>query len=235
MTAIAGFSEGKPLVLLIGDVSFGNLLQYVLESEGFSSLVSDDAAEAVELSRRRQPNVVTLDTNLPRGSFRDVLWQMRKETRQDVPVMLLASNMGEVRGLYSSEYEPTDIVLKPFSPATLVGRIRYLLDARYRSEAEPLLCFAGISVDRNTYRAYLDGDHIPLSPTEFRLLEHLVRHPRRVFSRAKLLEQIWGDQIHVVPRTIDVHMSRLRKALSNHAGKTFIRTVRSVGYSLDSE
>lgn len=235
MTSTPARLGSLPLVLLLGEQSFTNVLSYVFENEGFSILATDDRDEAVALNRTRRPNIIAIDTYLPSGAIRSVIREIGLGQLRRVPVVLLTPDKTALEGRRNQPDEPDAVVIKPFDPHNLIKKIRVLLEEKPLHAAEPALRFDGILIDIASHKVYLDGKRVPLGPIEFRLLEHLVRHPGQVFSRSTLLHEIWGNRIHVVPRTVDVHMSRIRKALSDITSRELIRTVRSVGYSLDSE
>jgi two-component system phosphate regulon response regulator PhoB len=172
---------------------------------------------------------------LPSISGLEVCRQIRRkpETR-DVPVIMLTARGEEtdrVRGLDSGA---DDYVAKPFSPAELVARVRAVLRRSRPSTAEDVLAYAGIQMDLAAHRVTRSGRPIHLGPTEFRLLRHFLEHPGRVFAREQLLDAVWGHDVYVEPRTVDVHIRRLRKAINGEGEPDVIRTVRSAGYALDS-
>ena len=135
-----------------------------------------------------------------------------------------------MRGLNSGA---DDYVVKPFSPSELIARMRAVMRRAQPSSAEEVLRFSDVAMDLVAHRVTRDGRPIHLGPTEFRLLRFLMQHPGRVFSREQLLDQVWGHDVYVEPRTVDVHIRRLRKALNEHSQADIVRTVRSAGYSLD--
>jgi two-component system phosphate regulon response regulator PhoB len=193
-----------------------------------------DGDEALMAIAERRPDLVVLDWMLPSISGLEVCRQIRRkpETR-DVPVIMLTARGEEadrVRGLDSGA---DDYVTKPFSPAELVARVRAVLRRSRPSTAEEALDYAGIHMDLAAHRVTRNGRPIHLGPTEFRLLRHFLEHPGRVFAREQLLDAVWGHDVYVEPRTVDVHIRRLRKAINGEGEPDVIRTVRSAGYALD--
>lgn len=225
----------KPLVLIVEDeAALVAMLRYNLEKEGFAVAEAGDGEEALLQIAERRPDIVLLDWMLPHVSGLEVCRQLRRSPRtRDVPVVMLTARGAEgdrVRGL---EGGADDYVVKPFSPNELIARLRAVMRRAEPGAAGEMLRFAGIEMDLAAYRVRRAGRPIHLGPTEFRLLRHLLRQPRRVFSREQLLDAAWGHDVAVELRTVDVHIRRLRKALNRAGEADILRTVRSAGYALD--
>ncbi|MBB6252519.1 MULTISPECIES: phosphate regulon transcriptional regulator PhoB [Azospirillaceae] len=225
----------KPLVLIVEDeADLVTLLSYNLEKEGFRVLTAGDGEEALLLADEQAPHLVLLDWMLPLMSGLEVCRQMRRNPKtREIPIIMLTARGEEadkVRGLNSGA---DDYISKPFSPTELVARIRAVLRRAVPSLAEELLRYGDISMDLAAHRVRRNSRDIHLGPTEFRLLRHFMQHPGRVFSREQLLDIVWGHDVYVEPRTVDVHIRRLRKALNEETELDMIRTVRSAGYALD--
>lgn len=225
----------KPLVLIVEDeVDLVTLLKYNLEKEGFRVLSAGDGEEALLLASEQLPNIVLLDWMLPLMSGIEVCRQLRRAPKtRDVPIIMLTARGEEadrVRGLNSGA---DDYIAKPFSPTELVARMRAVLRRTSPSNAAEMLQFGDVTMDLAAHRVRRNGRDIHLGPTEFRLLRHFMQHPGRVFSREQLLDIVWGHDVYVEPRTVDVHIRRLRKALNVEREVDVIRTVRSAGYALD--
>jgi two-component system phosphate regulon response regulator PhoB len=225
----------KPFILVVEDEpALVTLLRYNFEAAGYEVATAPDGDEALMAIAERRPDLVVLDWMLPSISGLEVCRQIRRkpETR-DVPVIMLTARGEEadrVRGLDSGA---DDYVTKPFSPAELVARVRAVLRRSRPSTAEEALDYAGIHMDLAAHRVTRNGRPIHLGPTEFRLLRHFLEHPGRVFAREQLLDAVWGHDVYVEPRTVDVHIRRLRKAINGEGEPDVIRTVRSAGYALD--
>jgi two-component system phosphate regulon response regulator PhoB len=225
----------KPLVLLVEDeAALVTLLRYNLEREGFRLVDARDGEEALVLAKEERPDLVLLDWMLPLMSGLEVCRQLRRapETR-DVPIIILTARGEEadkVRGLDSGA---DDYITKPFSPAELVARMRAVLRRALPALANETLQFDDLEMDLAAHRVRRGLRDVHLGPTEFRLLRYLMQHPGRVFSREQLLDAVWGRDVYVEPRTVDVHIRRLRKALNTTDETDLIRTVRSAGYALD--
>jgi two-component system, OmpR family, phosphate regulon response regulator PhoB len=225
----------KPLVLVVEDEApLVTLLRYNLEKEGFSVCEAGDGEEALVQIAERKPDLVLLDWMLPLVSGIEVCRRIRRspETRS-LPVIILTARGEEtdrVRGLDSGA---DDYVVKPFSPSELVARLRAVMRRAQPSTAQDVLQFADLEIDTAAHRVSRAGKSVHLGPTEFRLLRYLMVHPGRVFSREQLLDAVWGHDVYVEARTVDVHIRRLRKALNANGAADLVRTVRSAGYALD--
>jgi len=225
----------KPLVLIVEDEApLVTMLRYNLEREGFQVCEAADGEEALVQIAERRPDLVLLDWMLPLVSGIEVCRRIRRasETRS-LPVVILTARGEEadrVRGLDSGA---DDYVVKPFSPSELVARLRAVMRRAQPDTGRDLLQFADVELDTAAHRVVRGGKAIHLGPTEFRLLRYLISRPGRVFTREQLLDAVWGQDVYVEARTVDVHIRRLRKALNADGGADVIRTVRSAGYALD--
>ncbi len=225
----------KPLVLIVEDeAALVTLLRYNLEGEGFRVAEANDGEQALVLAKEETPDIVLLDWMLPLMSGIEVCRQMRRiPATRDVPIILLTARGEEtdkVRGLDSGA---DDYITKPFSPAELIARIRAVLRRSHPELEADSLAFEDLAMDLVAHRVRRGDREVHLGPTEFRLLRHLLQNPGRVFSREQLLDAVWGRDVYVEPRTVDVHIRRLRKALNDGNETDLIRTVRSAGYALD--
>ncbi|HVP85672.1 MAG TPA: phosphate regulon transcriptional regulator PhoB [Rhizomicrobium sp.] len=225
----------KPTVLVAEDESaLVTLLRYNLEREGYRVVEATDGEEALLLATEEKPDLVLLDWMLPQLSGIEVCRRLRSrpETR-NVPILMLTARGEEadrVRGLNTGA---DDYITKPFSMTELLARLRAVMRRIRPSLAEDTIRVGDIEMDRVAHRVRRNGHEVHLGPTEYKLLDHLIQHPGRVFSREQLLDAVWGSDIYVEARTVDVHVGRLRKALNIEGTKDPIRTVRSAGYSLD--
>ena len=227
----------NPSILVVEDEdALATLLQYNLDKEGYRVTIATDGEEALMLTSERPPDLVLLDWMLPKVSGVEVCRRLRArpETR-NLPIVMLTARGEEsdrVRGL---ETGADDYVVKPFSMTELSARIRAVLRRIRPALADDRLTHGDIVVDRVAHRVRRADREIHLGPTEFRLLDYLMQHPRRVFSREQLLDAVWGSDVYVEARTVDVHIGRLRKALNKDGEVDPIRTVRSAGYALDTD
>ncbi|MEM8694983.1 MAG: phosphate regulon transcriptional regulator PhoB [Pseudomonadota bacterium] len=224
------------LLLVEDDMALTELLIWHFEREEFNVKHTVDGEEALLLARENPPDLVLLDWMIEGLSGIEVCRRLRRmPDTANVPIIMLTARGEEedrVRGL---ETGADDYVTKPFSPRELVARVGAVLRrVRPALAGEPLL-HGDIAMDTVSYKVRRDGQVVPLGPTEFRLLKHFLEHPGRVFSRERLLDSVWGHDSDIEPRTVDVHIRRLRKALNKGGKPDIIRTVRSAGYALDAE
>ena len=210
------------------------LLAYNLEAEGYRVRATAQGEEVTRLVSDERPDLILLDWMLPGISGIDVcrLLRTRPETR-DIPVVMLTARGEEaerVRGLATGA---DDYIVKPFSVPELLARIRTILRRVNPDAVADQLNLGDLTLDRRPRRVTRGPRDVSLSPTEFRLLEHLMQNPGRVYARAQLLDTVWGHDIYVDERTVDVHVGRLRKSLSRGREVDPIRTVRGMGYAFD--
>jgi two-component system phosphate regulon response regulator PhoB len=227
----------KPSVLVAEDESaLVTLLRYNLEREGYRVLEARDGEEALLVAAEEQPDLVVLDWMLPKVSGIEVCRRLRSrpETR-NVPIIILTARGEETDRIRGLDTGADDYVVKPFSMTELTARIRAVLRRIRPGLAEDRIRHGDIVIDRVAHRVKRGVREVHLGPTEFRLLDYLMQHPGRVFSREQLLDAVWGSDVYVEARTVDVHIGRLRKALNQEIEGDPIRTVRSAGYSLDME
>jgi two-component system phosphate regulon response regulator PhoB len=226
----------RPSVLIAEDESaLVTLLRYNLEREGYRVLEAQDGEEALLVAAEEKPDLVLLDWMLPQLSGIEVCRRLRgrQETR-NVPIIMLTARGEESDRIRGLDTGADDYLTKPFSMTELLARLRAVMRRIRPSLAEDVVQVGDIEMDRSAHRVRRNGKEIHLGPTEYKLLDHLIQHPGRVFSREQLLDAVWGSDVYVEARTVDVHVGRLRKALNlddNHRDP--IRTVRSAGYALD--
>jgi two-component system phosphate regulon response regulator PhoB len=227
----------KPLVLVVEDeAALATMLRYNLEKQGYRVEEATDGQEALTRIAEAQPDLVLLDWMLPQMSGLEVCRQIRRRSAtRDLPVIMVTARTDDqdaVRGLNTGA---DDYIAKPFSMDELLARIRALLRRSNSLPVKGQLTFHDITMDLASHRVQRNGRPVHLGPTEFRLLEFFMQHPRRVFSREELLDSVWGPDIHVEPRTVDVHIRRLRKSINATDDLDVVRTVRAAGYALDTE
>ena len=227
----------KPSVLVVEDEeSLATLLQYNLDKEGLQVALATDGEEALLLIDESLPDLVVLDWMLPKVSGVEVCRRLRArpETR-NLPIILLTARGEESDRIRGLDTGADDYIVKPFSMSELAARIRAVLRRIRPGLAEDNIRHGDLVIDRAAHRVRRGEREVRLGPTEFRLLDYLMQHPGRVFSREQLLDAVWGSDVYVEARTVDVHIGRLRKALNDGFEDDPIRTVRSAGYSLETE
>jgi two-component system phosphate regulon response regulator PhoB len=227
----------KPYVLAVEDEeALATLLQYNLDKEGYRVQVAGDGEEALVMVDEQAPDLMILDWMLPKVSGVEVCRRLRSrpETR-NLPIIMLTARGEESDRIRGLDTGADDYVVKPVSMTELAARIRAVLRRIRPGLAEDRIGHGDLVIDRAAHRVRRGAREVRLGPTEFRLLDYLLQHPGRVFSREQLLDAVWGSDVYVEARTVDVHIGRLRKALNEGTEEDPIRTVRSAGYSLDLE
>ena len=224
----------RPKVLLVEDeAAQRDILAYNLEAEGFAVEKADNGDEALLLVEEGLPDLILLDWMLPGVSGIEICrrLKMRRETR-DVPIIMLSARSEEVDRVRGLEIGADDYVTKPYSVVELMARARAQLRRTRPVAVGQKLEVDDLVLDGETHKVFRDGKLLKLGPTEYRLLTTFMEKPGRVFSREQLLDRVWGRDIFVEARTVDVHIGRLRKALCRHGGEDPVRTVRGAGYAL---
>ncbi|MCA3436074.1 MAG: phosphate regulon transcriptional regulator PhoB [Rhodobacter sp.] len=224
----------QPCVLVVEDEpAQREVLSYNFEAEGFRVTQASNGEEALMLVEEAAPDVIVLDWMLPNVSGIEVCrrLKMRPETR-GVPIIMLSARSEEVDRVRGLETGADDYMIKPYSLVELVARVRTQLRRTRPSVVGLVLTYDDIRLDSETYRVYRGDKVLKLGPTEFRLLTTFMEKPGRVWSREQLLDRVWGRDIYVDTRTVDVHIGRLRKALCAFGGDDPLRTVRGAGYAL---
>jgi len=224
------------MLLVEDDAALAELLTWHFQREDFDVVQTPDGEEALILAQERTPDIVLLDWMVENLSGIEVCRRLRRmpETA-NVPIIMLTARGEEedrVRGL---ETGADDYVTKPFSPRELIARVNAVLRRVRPALAGEVLSFSDLEMDTVAHKVRRSGELVPLGPTEFRLLRHLLEHPGWVFSRERLLDSVWGQDSEIELRTVDVHIRRLRKAINAGGRPDIIRTVRSAGYSLDAD
>lgn len=227
-------SASQPQILLVEDEpAQREVLAYNLESEGFAVRRAENGEEAILLIAEELPDLVILDWMMPLLSGIEVCRQLKtREDTRGIPVIMLSARSEEVDTVRGLETGADDYIVKPYSMRELMARVRTQLRRVRPATTGGQLCFADITLDPERHRVNRARNELKLGPTEYRLLVTLLERPGRVFSRDQLLDHVWGRDIYVDTRTVDVHIARLRKALTQHGGDDPIRTVRGAGYAL---
>ncbi len=223
-------------ILLVEDEeAIVTMLRYNLEKEGYKVYSTDDGEEALTMVKEHRPDVIVLDWMLPSMSGIEVCEALRRNNEtKGIPIIMLSARGEEGDRIQGLDAGADDYMIKPFSPSELNARIRAVF-RRFRPVlSEKVLNYSDVRMDLSVHKVWRGEKEVHLSPTEFSLLQYLMEHPGRVFSREQLLDAVWGHDIYVELRTVDVHIRRLRKGL-NPEGKQaeLIRTVRSAGYALE--
>jgi two-component system alkaline phosphatase synthesis response regulator PhoP len=233
---------GKPTILVVEDErDIRELIRFHLEQEGYGVREAETGESALALMTAERPALVVLDLMLPGIDGLEVCRRLRAtDSLRGVPVIMLTAKAAEVDRVLGLELGADDYVTKPFSPRELVARVRAVLRRSHAAEESPtrheVYERGRLRMDFDTYEVFLDGQTLPLSLRELELLKFFVRHPNRVYDRLQLLDLVWGPEMHVEPRTVDVHVRRLRKRIErDDADPKLIVTVRGVGYKFNPD
>lgn len=227
----------KPNVLIAEDEdALATLLEYNFTKEGYDVTVAGDGEEALLHAAERTPDLILMDWMMPKLSGVEVCRRLRRrsETRT-TPIIMLTARGDETDKITGLDYGADDYVTKPYSMPELLARVRAVLRRTQPGILEDIIRQGDIEIDTKAFRVRRGDKEVHLGPTEFRLLDHFMRHPGRVYSREQLLDAVWGREVYVEARTVDVHIGRLRKALKKAGGKDPIRTVRSAGYAFEAQ
>lgn len=222
----------KDKILIIEDEeAIRDMLGYALMKEGYICKEANDVEQARTTLEGDRPNLILLDWMLPGMSGIDYARRLRSvpETR-DIPIIMLTAKGEEADKVRGLETGADDYITKPFSTKELIARVKAVLRRYSTAEQSGIVEVEGLTLDPETYRVSANDQIIDISPTEFKLLHFFIGHPERVYSRSQLLDQVWGENVYVEERTVDVHIRRLRKTLEPFGFDKFIQTVRSVGY-----
>lgn len=227
-------SVDQPRVLIVEDEpAQREVLAYNLEAEGFAVSRAENGEEALLLVDEMAPDVIVLDWMMPNLSGIEVCRRLKVKTEtRSIPVIMLSARSEEVDRVRGLETGADDYVIKPYSVLELMARVRSQLRRVRPSTTGEILEYEDIKLDSTSHRVNRGRDELRLGPTEFRLLSTFMEKPGRVFSREQLLDRVWGRDIYVDTRTVDVHIGRLRKALTQFGGSDPLRTVRGAGYAL---
>jgi two-component system phosphate regulon response regulator PhoB len=227
----------KPLILIVDDEdALLEIVSYNLERAGFEVVTAHDGEESLTAIAERIPDLVVLDWMLPHVSGIEVCRQIRRlGGNQAIPVIMLTARSDESDKVRALNTGADDYLTKPFSPSELTARIQAVLRRTRPALLAEAVRAGEIEMDLSSHRVFRGGEAISLRPVEFRLLRILLEHPGRVFSREQLLDAVWDRDAEIEPRTVDVHVRRLRKALNAGGRRELIRTVRAAGYAFEPE
>ena len=222
------------LFIVEDEMPIVTLLKYNLEKEGHKVNYALNGEDAIRSIKDQNPDLILLDWMLPDISGIEVCRNLKRiNLLKNIPIIMLTAKGEEEDKLKGFKTGADDYVTKPFSQKELIARVNALLKRAKPNAVEDVVIFEDLKVDRAQKRVFRGEKEVELGPTEFKLIDFLIKNPKRVYSREQLLNNVWGDNVYVASRTIDVHIRRVRKAINIDGKKDLIRTVRSSGYSLD--
>lgn len=226
----------KRILLVEDEAPIREMLEFVLEQSGFETVQAEDYQVALDSVKEPYPDLILLDWMLPGGSGVQLAKKLKQhEYTRDIPIIMLTARGEEedkVRGLDSGA---DDYITKPFSPKELVARIKAVMRRVTPTSAEEPISFNGLMLDPVSHRVSANDEPLEMGPTEFKLLHFFMTHVERVYSREQLLDNVWGTNVYVEDRTVDVHIRRLRKAISRFKHDDMIQTVRGAGYRFSAK
>ena len=230
----------QKILVVEDEPDIAKLVSYHLAQERFKVLTAEDGEQALKLIQREKPNLIILDLMLPGLSGMEVCKTLRDQPETaKLPILMLTAKAGEADRVVGLEMGADDYLTKPFSPREMVARVRAILrraSSGARAEAPPGFDQGGLKIDFATYEVFVRGKPAKLTLKEFELLRFLIQNPNRVLSRDQLLDRVWGGETYVTPRTVDVHIRRLRKAIEkDDSNPKWILTLRGVGYKFDEK
>ncbi len=223
-----------PVILLVEDEApIRDMVRFALSRAGMEMLDAEDVPHAEQILATRRPDLILLDWMLPEENGIELLRRLRKdENRKDIPVIMLTAMAEEEQKVRGLEVGADDYITKPFSPPELVARIKAVLRRATGADASGQIRIGDLAMNTSTHEVYCAEERVALGPTEYRLLNFLLSHPGRVYSRGQLLDYVWADAQAPEERTVDVSIRRLRKALEPGGCDSLIKTVRGAGYGL---
>lgn len=226
----------RTILLVEDEAPIREMLSFVLEQAGFNVVEAEDFDVALEKVKEPYPDLILLDWMLPGGSGVQLAKKLKQhEFTRDIPVIMLTARGEEDDKIRGLEAGADDYVTKPFSPKELVARIKAVMRRVTPTSKEEPIEFNGLILEPISHRVTANGDGLDMGPTEFKLLHFFMTHAERVYSRELLLDNVWGTNVYVEDRTVDVHIRRLRKALSQHGHDAMIQTVRGAGYRFSNK
>jgi two-component system phosphate regulon response regulator PhoB len=224
------------LLVVEDEPAIRDMLAFSLEQAGFNLLMAEDTQQARRRLADVRPDLIILDWMLPGESGVEFAKRLKNdEVTADLPVIMLTARSEEDDKIRGLEAGADDYITKPFSPRELIARIKAVLRRASPSAVDENIEFNGLLLDNQAHRVSIHGGTVVVGPTEFRLLSFLMSHPERVYSRNQLLDRVWGNNVYVEERTVDVHIRRLRKVLENTGHDKYVQTVRGVGYRFSKQ
>lgn len=229
-------SEDKNILVVDDEPAILDMVEFAIKRTGFTIRLAQDSMQAMNVIAEKQPDLILLDWMLPDISGVDLARRLKQdELTRAIPIIMLTARVDEGDKLRGFEVGVDDYVTKPFSTRELIARIYAVLRRSEPVNDNAAIIVSGLELDPTTHRVQSEGESIHLGPTEFRLLQFFMTHPERVYSRSQLLDRVWGQNVYIEERTVDVHIRRLRKELSMHGFDKLIQTVRGAGYRFSAQ
>ncbi|AAZ28687.1 MULTISPECIES: phosphate regulon transcriptional regulator PhoB [Colwellia] len=226
----------RKILVVEDETPIREMISFVLDQNGFNAIEACDIEQALAKIHEPYPDLILLDWMLPGGTGVSLAKKLKQnEYTRNIPIIMLTARSDEDDKVKGFEAGVDDFVTKPFSPKELIARIKAVIRRVSPTSLEEEVDFHGLKLDPVAHRVAINGNSLDLGPTEFRLLHFFMTHTERVYSREQLLDNVWGTNIYVEDRTVDVHIRRLRKAISGEGHEDFVQTVRGAGYRFSSK
>lgn len=226
----------RKILVVEDELPIREMISFVLDQNGFNAVEACDIDEALTHINEPYPDLILLDWMLPGGTGVSLAKKLKQnEYTRNIPIIMLTARSDEDDKVKGFEAGVDDYVTKPFSPKELIARIKAVIRRVSPTSLEEEVDFHGLKLDPVSHRVSINDTSLELGPTEFRLLHFFMTHPERVYSREQLLDNVWGTNVYVEDRTVDVHIRRLRKAISGDGHEDFVQTVRGAGYRFSSK
>lgn len=226
----------RKILVVEDETPIREMISFVLDQNGFNAIEACDIDQALDKVHEPYPDLILLDWMLPGGTGVSLAKKLKQnEYTRNIPVIMLTARSDEDDKVKGFEAGVDDYVTKPFSPKELIARIKAVIRRVSPTSLEEEVDFHGLKLDPVAHRVAINGKSLDLGPTEFRLLHFFMTHTERVYSREQLLDNVWGTNVYVEDRTVDVHIRRLRKAISGEGHEDFVQTVRGAGYRFSSK
>ncbi|WP_057830686.1 phosphate regulon transcriptional regulator PhoB [Colwellia sp. TT2012] len=226
----------RNILVVEDETPIREMICFVLDQNGFNAIEACDIEQALAKIQEPYPDLILLDWMLPGGTGVSLAKKLKQnEYTRNIPVIMLTARSDEDDKVKGFEAGVDDYVTKPFSPKELIARIKAVIRRVSPTSLEEEVDFHGLKLDPVSHRVAINGRSLDLGPTEFRLLHFFMTHTERVYSREQLLDNVWGTNVYVEDRTVDVHIRRLRKAISGEGHDDFVQTVRGAGYRFSSK
>jgi len=226
----------RKILVVEDETPIREMISFVLDQNGFNAIEACDIEQALAKIHEPYPDLILLDWMLPGGTGVSLAKKLKQnEYTRNIPIIMLTARSDEDDKVKGFEAGVDDYVTKPFSPKELIARIKAVIRRVSPTSLEEEVDFHGLKLDPVAHRVAINGNSLDLGPTEFRLLHFFMTHTERVYSREQLLDNVWGTNIYVEDRTVDVHIRRLRKAISGEGHEDFVQTVRGAGYRFSSK
>ncbi len=226
----------RQILVVEDEAPIREMLSFVLEQNGFNAIEAETIEQAQAKIKEPYPDLILLDWMLPGGTGVKLAKSLKQnEYTRNIPIIMLTARADEDDKVKGFDAGIDDYVTKPFSPKELIARIKAVIRRVAPTALEEVIDFHGINLDPVAHRVAINDKNLELGPTEFRLLHFFLTHTERVYSREQLLDNVWGTNVYVEDRTVDVHIRRLRKAIAGAGHENFIQTVRGAGYRFSSK